>query len=385
MNMDFRLNHSQEKLAERVAEFAAREIAPGADKRDRNAQFPRDLWGRIGEMGLLGLLVPPEYGGAGADFLTTAVAFESLARHGHDMGLCVSLVVATLLCHFQLMRHANEKQRQKYLPAIVRGDKVAAFAVSERESGSHPRYLKTTAERDGNDYVINGRKMYITNGPVADIVIVFAITEKSGDRNGISAFFVEKGTPGFSVGEVMDLPFCRSSPHSELVFENCRVPKENLIGEKNAAFRKMVRGVRENEDSLAMAAFVGLMGWQLELASEQLKRQDREPSDEQFLLLAEFASGVEAARTLTYKVAWLSDMGKGSTAEFAACHFHIQKLGDSATEILQALFPTDEELTASGLERPLRDMGMAKIGRNVARMRKLKFARRLVDQGGVMT
>ena len=215
--MDFRLTPAQEELAADVAAFAAEEIAPGAAERDRLARFPRDLWKLMGERGLLGLLTPREYGGRGADFLTAAVALEQFAGRGHDMGLCVSLTVTTLVCRFQLLRHANEEQKRRFLPAIVSGEKVVAFAVSERGHGSHPRHLKTTAERDGTDYVLNGRKMYITNGPTADVVIVFAVTEKIGDRNGISAFLVEKEVSPFSVGEIMDLPFCRSSPHSELV------------------------------------------------------------------------------------------------------------------------------------------------------------------------
>jgi acyl-CoA dehydrogenase len=379
--MDFNLNQDQEKLAAKVAEFAAAEIAPGADERDRRAQFPRELWKRIGEEGLLAPLVPTDYGGRGGDFLTTAVVAENFARHGHDMGLCISLTVTTLLCHFQFLRHANEEQRQKYLPAIVRGETIPAFAVSEREHGSHPRYLRTTAERDGSDYIVNGRKMYITNGPVADVVIVFAITEKVGDRNGLSAFFVEKETEGFSVGEIMDLPFCRSSPHSELVFENCRVPEENLLGEKNAAFRKMVRGVRENEDALGMATFVGLLGWQLELASAYFKQEDGEMSEERLLLLSDFASIAETARTVAYKAAWLFDEGKTAGTEYGLCHASFQNLADSAGELMKKLF-AEEELVAAGLERSVRDMGIARIGRNVSKMRKLNLGKRLLNPGG---
>lgn len=382
--MDFKLNEAQEELAAKVAEFAANEVAPGADERDKEARFPRELWKRMGEEGLLGLLVSPEYGGRGEGFLTAAAAIERFARHGHDMGLCVSLTMTTLLCRFQFLRHANEEQKRKYLPAIVSGEKVPAFAASEREHGSHPRYLKTTAERDGSDYVVNGRKMYITNGPVADVVIVFAITEKIGDRNGISAFLVDKGTPGFSVGEIMDLPFCRSSPHSELVFENCRVPEKNLFGEKNTAFGKMVRGVRESEDALGMATIVGLLGRQLELASAYLKKRDGEPSDEQLLLVSDFASIAETARTIAYKTAWLRDEGMTAVAEYGLCHSYFQKLADSAAKILGELFAEEQDLVASGLERPLRDMGIARIGRNVAKVRRLKLGKRLVDEGGVL-
>ncbi|UCD56084.1 MAG: acyl-CoA dehydrogenase family protein [Candidatus Hydrogenedentota bacterium] len=383
--MDLELTPHQKKLAADVAKFAAKEIAPGADERDRSGQFPRSLWRRMGEAGLLGLLVSSQYRGGGTDFLTTAVAFESFARYGHDMGLCASLTVTTLLCRFQLLRHANEEQRRKYLPAIATGEKIPAFAVSEEKRGSHPRYLETTAKHEGSCYVINGRKMYITNGPVADLVIVFAVTERFGDRNGISAFLVEKGTPGFSVGKIMDLDFCRSAPHSELVFEDCRVPEENLIGEKNTAFEKMVRGVRENEDSLGMATFAGLLQWQLELAAGYLKQQNRELSDDQLLLLSDFASTVEIARTIAYKVAWLRDARKETTAEFAACHFHFQKLADSAVGVLNDLFTTEEDLVRSGLERPLRDMKIALIGRNVANLRKQKLARQLMSGGGTLT
>ncbi len=368
-------------MASRVAEFAASEIAPGADERDRNAQFPRDLWKRMGEEGLPGLLVPREYGGRGADFLTTTAAVESFARHGGDMGLCISLTVTNLLCHFQFLRHATEEQRRRYLPAIASGEKIAAFAVSERERGSHPRYLKTTAEPDGSDYILNGRKMYITNGPVADVVIVFAITEKIGDRNGLSAFLVEKGTPGLSVGEIMDLPFCRSSLHSELVFENCRVSGENMMGEKNAAFRNMVRGVRENEDALGMATVAGLLARQLDLAAAHLKRRGRELSDDRLLLLSDFAAIVETSRTVAYKTAWLYDEGKTADVEYALCHAQFQRLAGSAVETMGELFADSEELAEAGLARPLRDMGVSGIGRNVAKARKLMLGRRLLGAG----
>ena len=378
--MDFRLSEEQKRFAAGVAKFAKNEIAPGADERDRDARFPRDLWKRIGEEGLPGLLVPREYGGSGADFLTTAAAIERFARHGGDMGLCISLTVTNLICHFQFLRHASEEQKRKYLPAIVGGEKIIAFAVSERERGSHPRYLKTTAERDGKSYVINGRKMYITNGPVADVVIVFAITEKIGDRNGLSAFLVDKATPGFSVGEIMDLPFCRSSPHSELVFEDCRVPEGNMLGEKNSAFRKMVRGVRENEDALGMATIVGLLGRQLDLATAYLKKRERGISDERLLLLSDFAAIAESARSLAYKTAWLSDEGQASAVEYALCHSQFQQLSESAVGVLGSLFPSSEELAEAGLERLHRDMGISGIGRNVARARKLKLGRRLLDE-----
>jgi len=375
--MDFGLSKDQERLAAKAAEFAAAEIAPGADERDRNAQFSRELWNRLGAEGFLGLLVPQEYGGRGKDFLTTAVVAEALVRYGCDMGLCISLTVTNLLCRFQLLKHAGEEQKNKYLPAIASGELIPAFAVSEREHGSHPRYLKTTAERDGTDYVINGRKMYITNGPVADVVIVFAITEKIADRNGLSAFFVEKGTPGFSVGEIMDLPFCRSSPHSELVFEDCRVPEGNLLGEKHAAFNNMVRGVRENEDALGMATFVGLLGWQLDLATAYFGQKGGELSDERLLLLADFASIMESARTTAYKTAWFFDQGKTAVPEYGLCHAGFQRLSDSASDILKKLF-AEQELVSAGLERPIRDMGIGRIGRNVSRMRKLKLGRRLL-------
>jgi alkylation response protein AidB-like acyl-CoA dehydrogenase len=377
--MDFELSPQQKELAANVAEFAATEVAPGADERDRTAQFSRRLWKRMGETGLLGLLVPAEYGGAGADFLSAAAAFEKFARHGHDMGLSISLTVTTLLCRFQLLLHANEEQKQKHLPAIVSGEKVAAFAVSERETGAHPRYLKTTAELKDSSYVINGRKMYITNGPVADIVIVFAITERFGDRNGLSAFLVEKGTPGFSEGEVMQLDFCRSSPHSELIFDNCRVPVENLIGEKSAAFENMVRGVREIEDSLGMASFVGLLQWQLELAAAFLSRHGQDVSAEQLLLLSDLASVAEVARILARKVAWLRDAGREGSAEFAACHLHFPGLVDSAIATLKNLITTPEDVARSGIDRPLRDMKIALIGRNVANRRKQKLAERLME------
>ena len=378
--MDFRLNPDQEKWAAKIAEFAGSEIAPGADERDRTRQFPRELWKRMGEMGLLGLLVPPQYGGVGTDFLTTAVAFESFARHGHDMGLCVSLMVTTLYSHFQLLRHGNEELKKKYLPAIVSSEKIPAFAVSERERGAHPRYLKTVAEPTDSGYRISGRKMYITNGPVADFVTVFAITERFGDRNGISAFIVDKETPGFSVGEIMDLDFCRSSPHSELVFENCDVPAGNMLGEKNNAFDRMVRGVREIEDSLGMAGFIGFLHWQLELAAAYLKRKSGGLSGEQAAALSDLASILEVARISVYRIAWLRDMKRENTAEFTAVHSYFPTLVDSALQSLNTLFAAKEDQVESGLERPLRDMKIALIGRNVAKVRKQKLAERIMQE-----
>jgi len=378
--MDFRLNPDQEKWAAKIAEFAKSEIAPGADDRDKTRQFPRELWKRMSEMDLLGLLVPSQYGGVGTDFLTTAVIFESFARHGHDMGLCISLTVTTLYSHFQLLRHGSEELKKKYLPAIVSSEKIPAFAVSERERGAHPRYLKTVAEPTDSGYSISGRKMYITNGPVADFVTVFAITERLGDRNGISAFIVDKETPGFYVGEIMDLDFCRSSPHSELVFESCCVPEENMLGEKNNAFDRMVRGVREIEDSLGMAASVGFLQWQLELADAWLERKSGDLSGEQAAALSDLASILEGARISVYRIAWLRDMKRENTAEFADVHSYFPTLIDSALASLNTLFATKEEVVESGLERPLRDMKIVLIGRNVAKVRKQKLAERIIRE-----
>src|SRR3982751_1648956 len=239
--LDFQLGEDIDALRDSVAAFAQSEIAPRATEIDRSDQFPMDLWRKMGELGVLGITVPEEYGGANMGYLAHMLAMEEISRASASVGL--SYGAHSNLCVNQIKRNGTDAQKRKYLPDLISGAHVGALAMSEPGSGSDVVSMKTRAEKRGDAYVLNGSKMWITNGPEADTLVVYAKTDPDAGPRGITAFLIEKGFRGFSTAQKLDKLGMRGSNTCELVFEDCEVPEENVLGQVNGGARVLMSGL----------------------------------------------------------------------------------------------------------------------------------------------
>ena len=240
-DFDFGLGEDIDLLRESVASFAADRIAPRAADIDESNEFPRDLWPELGELGLLGITVEEEYGGSGLGYLAHVVAMEEISRASASVGL--SYGAHSNLCVNQLRRWGNDEQRQRFLPKLVSGEHLGALAMTETGAGSDVMSMRTTATRDGDEYVLNGSKMWITNAPKSDVMIVYAVTDSGAGSRGLSAFIVERGTPGFSTPQKLDKLGMRGSDTSEVLLEDCRVPVANRLAEEGKGARILMSGL----------------------------------------------------------------------------------------------------------------------------------------------
>lgn len=311
--MKIELTEEQNLLRETVRLFAEKEIAPSARERDENDRFDRGLmFDRVAELGLAGIVFPEEYGGAGADYVSYAIAVEELSR------VCASTGV-TLSAHLSLGANpiylfGNEEQKQKYLVPLAEGRKMGAFGLTEPSAGSDAGGTRTTATRDGEDWVLNGTKIFITNGKEADTYIVFARTDKAAEKHhGISAFILEKGTPGFTFGKKEEKMGIRSSLTYELIFENCRIPSENLLGKEGDGFKvamKTLDGGRIGIASQALGIAQGAYDAAVAYAKER-KQFDSPIANFQGVQfqLADMATQIEAARLLVYQAGYRASAG----------------------------------------------------------------------------
>ncbi len=319
--MNFELTEEQNLIRDMVREFAEKEVAPSAAVRDEDERFDRPLmFGRLAELGLTGIIFPEQYGGAGADYLCYAIAVEELSR------VCASTGV-TLSAHLSLGSNpiylfGTEEQKMRFLAPMAQGEKMGAFGLTEPAAGSDAGGTKTTAVRDGNDWILNGTKIFITNAGEAEIYVVFARTDKQAKKHhGISAFIVEKGTPGFSFGKKEKKMGIRSSPTMELVYEGCRIPKENLLGEEGKGFKvamKTLDGGRIGVASQALGIAQGALDASVAYAKER-KQFDVSIATFQGIQfqLADMATQVEAARLLVYRAAFRASAGLSYSQESA--------------------------------------------------------------------
>lgn len=309
--MDFRLTEEQEMIRQMVREFAEKQVAPTAAERDEEERFDRAIFAQMAELGLTGIPWPEEYGGAGADYLSYVLAVEELSRIDASIGVTLSAHVS--LASWPLFKFGTEEQKQTFLRPLAEGKKIGAYCLTEPGSGSDAAAMRTTAVKDGDAYVLNGSKIFITNGGEADIYIVFAITDPALKHKGISAFIVEKGTPGFSIGKKEKKLGIRSSPTVEVIFDNARIPAENLLGEEGQGFKIAMMTLDGGRNGIAAQA-LGIAQGALDhaLAYAKQRQQFGKPIASlqaiQFKL-ADMATKIEAARLLTYQAAWLEDQG----------------------------------------------------------------------------
>lgn len=319
--MNFQLTEEQNLIRETVRAFAENELSDGAKERDEHERFDRELmFDKLAELGLTGIVFPEEYGGAGADYLSYAIAVEELSR------VCASTGV-TLSAHLSLganpiYQYGTEEQKQKYLTPLAEGTKMGAFALTEPSAGSDAGGTRTTAEREGDEWVLNGSKIFITNGGEAEVYIVFARTDKNAEKHhGISAFIVEKDTPGFTFGKKEEKMGIRASLTRELVFENCRIPQENLLGSEDSGFKiamKTLDGGRIGIASQALGIAQGAFDAAVEYAKER-KQFDQPVANFQGVqfMLADMATQIEASRLVVYQAAYRASAGLSYSKEAA--------------------------------------------------------------------
>jgi alkylation response protein AidB-like acyl-CoA dehydrogenase len=384
--LDFELNEEQKLLRKTVRDFAEAEIAPHSREWDEKQEFPRSVFGQLAELGLMGVAWPAEYGGSDMTTLDWAIVMEELARV--DAGVALSLAAHHSLCSGHLFLAGSDEQKKRFLTPLAKGEKVGCWGLTENSAGSDAGGTKTTAVKDGAEWVLNGSKTFITNGRVADTAVVMAVTDRTKGKKGISAFVVERGTKGFRSGKKEDKLGVRCSDTSELVFEDCRVPASHLLGREGYGFVDTLRIL--DRGRIGIAAFsLGIAQASLE-ASMKYARQRHQfghaIADFQAVQfkIAEMATQVAAARLLTWRAAALRDAGKETTAESSMAKLFA---GEAAVAIaLDAIqihggygYTKDYPV-----ERYLRDAKLGTIGEGTSEVQRLVIARELLGLRGMV-
>ncbi len=366
-------------LRDTVLAFARRELGPVAGDIDRDDAFPPDLFQRLGELGVLGVTVPKEYGGAGADLLSGVLIIEQLARVSASVAL--SYGAHANLCVNNLYQNGSEAQRRQYLPGLCSGQLVGALAITEPDAGSDATGISTTAVLDGDDYVLNGSKMFITNGTIADVIVLYAKTDPAKDAHGITTFIVEKGMPGFSVSRKLDKWGHRGSPTAELAFDDCRVPRANVLGKVDEGVGVMMRGL-DVERVFLSGESIGIAEEALSLAVgyARERKQFGQPIGNFQLIqakLADMYTQVEAARALVYQTALRAEHEPVHREAAAAILFAAEMSTRVALDAMQ-VFGGYGYLNELPLGRLVRDAKLLEIGAGTSEIRRLIIGRELL-------
>jgi isovaleryl-CoA dehydrogenase len=378
---DFGLSAELEEIRQQVRRFAAAEIAPRAAAIDRSNEFPRELWPELGAQGLLGITVPERFGGAGLGYLAHVIVMEEISRASGAVGL--SYGAHSNLCINQLRLNGSEAQCARYLPQLVSGEHVGALAMSEPGSGSDVVSMQLRAETRGAGYLLNGRKMWITNGPDADVLLVYAKTDAAAGARGISTFIVERDTAGFSTAQKLDKLGMRGSGTCELLFDDCYVPAANLLGEKNAGVRVLMSGL-DYERVVLAGGPLGLMAAALDLVLPYVRerKQFGQPIGTFELMqgkLADMYAALNAARAYVYAVARACDARTVRRRDAAACIlFAAERATHVALEAIQAL-GGNGYINDYGAGRLLRDAKLYEIGAGTQEIRRMLIGRELFE------
>ncbi len=381
MELDFNLGETRDLLRETVRQFAQQHIAPRAADIDRTNEFPRDLWPLLGQIGLLGITVEPEYGGAGMGYLEHVLAMEEISRASASVGL--SYGAHSNLCVNQIRLRGSDAQRQKYLPKLISGEHVGALAISEPQAGSDVASISLFAEKRGDHYRLNGRKMWITNGPDADVLVVYAKTQKVASSKSLSAFIIEKNFKGFKNAQHLDKLGMRGSNTCELLFDDCDVPVENLIGTDGGGMGILMSGL-DYERVVLAAGPVGIMQACLDLVLPYVRerRQFGKPIGEFELIQAKLATmytQMNAARSYLYTVAQACDRKTATRKDAAAVIlFTAQWATQIALDAIQCLGGNGyiNEFPAG---RYLRDAKLFEIGAGTTEIRQMLIGRELFE------
>ena len=377
--LDHSLGETIDLIRDTVRQFTSLEIAPRAEEIDQTDQFPRDLWPRLGELGLLGITVSEEYGGAGLGYLAHTVTMEEISRGSPSVGL--SYGAHSNLCVNQIFRNGNDDQKRRYLPKLISGEHVGALAMSEPEAGSDVVSMALRADKRGDRYILNGSKMWITNGPDADTLVVYGKTDLEAGSQGITAFLVEKGFAGFQASPKLNKLGMRGSSTSELVFQDCEVPEENVLGEEGHGVAVLMSGL-DFERLVLSGGPLGIMQSCLDVVLPYVAQREQfgQPIGEFQLIqakLADMYTSLSACQSYVYAVARAADRGESNRKDGAGCLlFTAERATQAALEAVQTLggngyindFPTG---------RLLRDAKLYEIGAGTNEIRRILIGREL--------
>ncbi len=380
-SFDFGLGETIDALRESVASFCSKELAPIASKIDESNEFPRSIWPMLGELGVLGMTVEPLYGGVDLGYLAHTVVMEEISRASASVGL--SYGAHSNLCVNQIARYGSEDQKQRYLPQLVSGEYVGALAMSEHNSGSDVVSLGLRARADGDDYVLNGSKMWITNGPHADVLVVYATVDPDLGTKGITAFLIEKNIVGFSTGKKLNKLGMRGSDTAELIFEDCRVSKQQVLGRVGQGVNILMSGL-DYERVVLAGGPLGIMRAGLDIVLPYIHERNQfgSPIGEFQLMqgkVADLYTETNAARAYVYAVARACDEGRTTRIDAAGCILYAaERATQHALQAIQAL-GGNGYINDYQTGRLLRDAKLYEIGAGTSEIRRMLIGRELFD------
>ncbi len=379
--MNFELTEEQEMTRRMVRDFAEKELKPGAEERDDKEEFSRELFNKMGKLGLAGIPWPEKYGGGECDYVSYVIAVEELSRVDASAGTTLSAHIS--LAGWPLYKYGSEEQKKKYLEPMALGKKLGAYGLTEATAGTDAAAMRTTAVPDKDFYVLNGNKTFISNAGEAETYIVFAVTDKEKKARGISAFIVEKDTPGFSFGKKERKMGLRSSPTLELVFDNCRVPKKNLLGQEGEGFKIAMSTLDGGRNGIAAQA-VGIAQGAMEEAAEYAKTREqfgRPISDFQAIsfMLADMSTKIEASRLLTYQAAYLENAGLPYGKASAMAKLFASETAMEVTTNAVQIFGGYGYTRDYPVERFMRDAKITQIYEGTSEVQRLVISRYLLS------
>src|SRR5512146_3338186 len=378
--MDFQLNDEQQQLQKSVREFAEREIAPHVLEWDEASRFPTDVVKELGKMGLMGVIFPTEYGGAGMGYIEYVIAIEELSRVDGSVGIIVA--AHTSLCSNHIFIAGNEAQKQKYVPKLATGEFLGAWGLTEPGSGSDAGGARCSAVRKGDKWVLNGTKTFITNGSYADVMVVIAVTDKAARTHGLSAFIIEKGTKGFRPGKKENKLGLRASDTSELIFEDCEIPAENLLGQEGQGFIDAMRVLDGGRISIA-ALGLGMARGAYDCAlqySKQRKQFGKAISEFHAIqcTLADMATEIDAARLLTMRSAWLKDNGMKTTLESSMAKLYTSEVAVKAANEAVQIHCGYGIIKEFSVEKFYRDIKLWIVGEGSSEIQRMVISRQIL-------
>ncbi len=378
--MDFQFNHEQQDLRKTVREFSEKEIAPNVMKWDEDSHFPLETIKELGRLGLLGTIFPAEYGGAGMGYIEYVIAIEELSRVDGSVGIIVA--AHTSLCSNHIFVAGNEEQRKKYIPKLATGEWIGAWGLTEPGSGSDAGGARCSAVRKGDKWVLNGTKTFITNGKYADVMVVIAVTDKTAHTHGLSAFVVEKGTKGFRPGKKENKLGLRASDTSEMIFEDCEIPLENLLGAEGQGFIDAMRVLDGGRISIA-ALGLGMAQGAYEAAlkySKQRVQFGKAISEFQAIQwkLADLATEIDAARLLTNRAAWMKDNGLKTTLESSMAKLYTSEVAVRVANEGVQIHGGYGFIKDYPAEKFYRDVKLCTIGEGTSEIQRLVIARQIL-------
>jgi alkylation response protein AidB-like acyl-CoA dehydrogenase len=377
--LDFTLTNEQKLFQKTIHEFCEKEIKPLAKKIDQEEYFSWELYKKMGKMGFMGMTVPKKYGGSGIDRVSYMIALEEISRVCGSTGITVEAHNSLGVGH--IFEKGTEVQRKKYLPNLLNGKAIAAWALTEPNAGSDAASLQTSAVLHGNEWVLNGTKQFITSGDIAEVVTVMAKTDKTKGAKGISAFIVEKDTPGFKAGQLEDKLGLRGSKTAELIFEDCRVPKENLLGEKDMGFVGAMNILDRGRTAIG-AMSVGIARGALEESIEYAKQRQQfgKPIGKNQAIqwmIADMATEIDAARLLVYRAAYLEDKNVPFSIEASMAKLFGSEIAMRATRNAIQIHGGYGYMRDRPLERFYRDVKLCQIGEGTSEVQRMIIAKRL--------